>query len=42
VRMGWRKLKVKLPEDKEIPERSCFLTLTTELPKLYAEGRLVR
>jgi glycerol transport system ATP-binding protein len=41
LRLGGRKLKVRVPEDQEIPERSGFLTFTPELTKLYAGGHLV-
>ena len=41
LRLGGRKLKVKVPEDQEIPDRSGFLTFTPELTKLYADGHLV-
>jgi glycerol transport system ATP-binding protein len=42
VRLGGHTLKVKLPEDQEIPGTSGFLTFTPELTKLYADGRLIR
>ncbi len=41
VRLGERTLKVKVPEDKEVPTEHGYLSFAPELTKLYADGRLV-
>ena len=41
VGLGERTLKVKVPEDKDVPTEHGYLSFTPELTKLYADGRLV-
>jgi glycerol transport system ATP-binding protein len=41
VRLGQRELKVKLPEDQEVPGERGFVVFPPEWTRVYADGRLV-
>ncbi|MEZ5584773.1 MAG: TOBE domain-containing protein, partial [Candidatus Competibacteraceae bacterium] len=41
VQLGAQALKVKVPEDQQVPAEQAQLSFTPELTKLYADGMLV-
>ncbi|MFL6623899.1 MAG: ABC transporter ATP-binding protein [Sulfurifustaceae bacterium] len=41
VRLGEQRLRVKVPEDQEVPRESAYLVMSPSLTKLYADGVLI-
>ncbi len=42
VVVGEQKLKARVPEDKTIPERECFVQFPTDKTKIFSDGYLVQ